>query len=140
MQKSFVAFALAVFSLSAVSDAAAQDAPQQSLEAIRLPESRALLNASAQTPARLRAQRYLAPDPVKDGLIKGAVAGLIFAALINRDLDGNGEDLGARDWAAMIAMGAGYGLVIDFLHPSRQPGARPGPQSPGIAAKVKLRF
>jgi hypothetical protein len=144
MQKSFVAFALAVFSLSAVS-AAAQDAPQRSIETIRLPEpQRAAIRAStlpqAPLPFPRLASLYRRPDSVKDGLIKGALAGLLIAALIDIDMGEEEVELGARDWAAIIASGAASGLVIDLTHPSRQSGPRPGPQSPGIAAKVKLRF
>jgi hypothetical protein len=40
----------------------------------------------------------------------------------------------------MIGVGAGYGLVIDLVHPYRQPHAGPGAQRPALGAKFKVRF
>jgi hypothetical protein len=83
---------------------------------------------------------YAQPDSVTDGLIKGALLGVVVAVLMERGLDSDAE-FGPTEWGIVVAMYAGAGGVIDALHQSRAPRVRPGwppPTAPKI--RLSLRF
>ena len=124
-------FSIALFLTIAASPASAQGLDTQGA-AMR---GRAELSQMPFSPGWVRPPGR---DGRVDGLIKGALLGVLVAVVLEKG-HGDGGQLGPRDWATLVAYGAGTGYVIDALR-DRDPGPRRGASPPGALARFRVRF
>lgn len=131
-----------IASLCLSGEAVAQDAAHQRVAAahVSLPDVPLDTLAMGRRPfQRMKPKSVRRRDGNKDGLIKGALFGVLAAVVLEKGLDKEAE-FGPRELGTIVAISAGTGYVVDALQAYREPLFRPGREPLAGGARFKLQF